>query len=86
MGVIAGPQLEFDLVKDVPYLEEDEVDDFTATTSMAVVPYQPPPSSSPAEQSAIAVVTFETDGFSVVSDSNISANEMESNQNYDFYN
>ena len=85
--MISGPQLEFDLVKDVPQLEEDEVSDFTASTTMAAVPSQSP-SHSPAEaeQSVVAVVTFETDGFSIVSDSNVSAKETENNQNYDFYN
>ena len=87
--IISGPQLEFNLVKEPPQLEEEEdVAAFACpvSTTTAVVPYRSPsPSPSPAEQCTVAVVTFETEGFSVVSDGDTSAANTDNGHNYDFY-
>ncbi|XP_076454065.1 uncharacterized protein LOC143289100 [Babylonia areolata] len=89
-----GPQLQFDLVKEPPLLDEEEItNDFSAaattTPSTALIPshsMDPTPAlPTAAEQSTTAIVTFETEGFSIQSDSHPGAGESE-NQNYDFYN
>ncbi|KAK7090065.1 uncharacterized protein [Littorina saxatilis] len=83
-----GAPIEFDLVKDIPFgeEEEEEVCDYHSSSTMAVVPYRSPP-PSPTQQSTTAIVTFETEGFSIESgNKDASSSAAQNNQNYDFYN